>query len=56
MTHCSKLLVKSGDIVSQGDKIALVGETGDVTGPHLHFEVIVDDERVDPEKYIYSMD
>lgn len=54
--HCSKLLVKSGDVVSQGDKIALVGETGDVTGPHLHFEVIVDEERVDPEKYIYSMD
>ncbi|MFR7634446.1 MAG: M23 family metallopeptidase [Lachnospirales bacterium] len=51
--HCSKLLVKKGDKVKQGDIIAEVGETGKATGPHLHFEIIKDERVIDPE---YVMD
>lgn len=46
--HCSKLLVEAGDTVSRGQTIALVGSTGQATGPHLHFEVIADGVRLDP--------
>ncbi len=49
--HCSKLLKDKGDSVSQGDIIALVGSTGNSTGPHLHIEVRIDGERTDPEQY-----
>ncbi len=37
--HAKKLFVKAGDVVTQGEKIAEVGVTGETTGPHLHFEV-----------------
>ncbi len=47
--HCSKLLVKEGDRIKQGDEIAEVGATGKATGPHLHFEVIREDRVIDPE-------
>jgi len=49
--HCSKLLVKPGEYVQRGDKIAEVGNTGDSTGDHLHFEIIVNGERVNPKNY-----
>ena len=50
--HCSKIYVKQGQIVAQGDKIAAVGSTGNSTGPHLHFEIRVNDRFVDPGKVI----
>ena len=50
--HCSKMLVKVGDDVAQGQVIALIGETGWATGPHLHFEVMEAGERVDPLKFV----
>ncbi len=46
--HCSKLLKKPGDVVKKGDHIAEMGSTGHSTGSHVHFEVRVNGERVDP--------
>lgn len=50
--HCSKLLVKKGDIVNQGDVIALVGNTGKSTGPHLHFEIKKNNKYLNPLHYV----
>lgn len=50
--HCSKILVKEGQIVAEGQEIARVGSTGNSTGPHLHFEIRIDDRFVDPAKVI----
>ena len=47
--HCSKIYVKEGDYITQGQEIAEVGATGNVTGPHLHFEIRRNDEYVDPD-------
>ena len=47
--HCSRLLVKAGDKVSKGQVIALVGSTGNSTGPHLHIEFRKGGKRYDPE-------
>lgn len=46
--HAHKLLVKKGDEVLQGQYIAQVGSTGDVTGPHLHLEVWKDNRPINP--------
>lgn len=50
--HCSSLLVTKGQRVEKGEKIALVGSTGNSTGPHLHFEVIINGARVDPLDFL----
>ncbi len=50
--HCSKLLVSAGETVAAGDKIALVGTTGDSTGNHLHFETIFNGEKINPRAYL----
>lgn len=47
--HCSKIYVKQGDHIVQGQEIAEVGETGNVTGPHLHFEIRRNNQYVDPD-------
>ena len=47
--HCSKIYVKEGDKVLQGQKIGEVGSTGNSTGPHLHFEIKKDNRYVDPD-------
>lgn len=46
--HCKELKVKEGDFVKQGDVISTVGSTGNSTGPHLHFEIRINDEKINP--------
>ena len=50
--HASKLLVKKGDLVKRGQQLALVGTSGRSTGPHLHFEVLVQGVPQDPQKFL----
>lgn len=46
--HLNKVLVKKGQKLSGGDVLGLIGSTGDSTGPHLHFEVLINGEYIDP--------
>jgi murein DD-endopeptidase MepM/ murein hydrolase activator NlpD len=50
--HLSGFKIKEGDEVKKGDLIGLVGSTGRSTGPHLHYEIEKDGEKIDPKKYI----
>lgn len=50
--HASKTLVKKGDLIKVGQKIAEVGTTGRSTGAHLHFEVLVQGIPQDPQKFL----
>ena len=50
--HLNKIEVKQGDLVKQGDVIGLMGSTGMSTGPHLHFEIKINNRTIDPEKIL----
>ena len=52
--HTSKMYVKVGDTIEAGDIIAAVGSTGNSTGPHLHLEIRINGEHVNPQKYVYK--
>ncbi|MDE5152350.1 M23 family metallopeptidase, partial [Paenibacillus larvae subsp. larvae] len=52
--HASRTLVKRGDLVRRGQKIAEVGTTGRSTGAHLHFEVLVQGVPQDPQKFLHA--
>ncbi|MCL1864694.1 MAG: peptidoglycan DD-metalloendopeptidase family protein [Spirochaetes bacterium] len=51
--HCSKLFVKEGDWIEQGEQIALVGSTGRSTGSHLHYMVIRHGQLLNPIRYLW---
>lgn len=51
--HLNSICVNVGDIIKKGEKIGEVGNTGRSTGPHLHFELRINDEAVDPLNYLY---
>lgn len=50
--HNSRILVKTGDLIKRGQPVAHVGSTGRSTGPHLHFEVLVDGVPQDPSRFL----
>ena len=50
--HASKILVNEGDLVQREDVIALVGNTGRSTGPHLHYEIRYKNRSLDPRQYL----
>jgi murein DD-endopeptidase MepM/ murein hydrolase activator NlpD len=50
--HASRVVVRKGDLVKRGQKIAEVGSSGRSTGPHLHFEVMVDGIQQDPQRFL----
>lgn len=52
--HGSELLVNVGDVVKRGDPVLKVGSTGWSTGPHLHFEIRINGQTIDPYPYVVS--
>lgn len=53
--HCDELLVNVGDEISLGTQVATIGMTGRTTGPHVHFEVRIDNKCVDPTNYVENI-
>jgi murein DD-endopeptidase MepM/ murein hydrolase activator NlpD len=52
--HMHAFAVRSGQTVKRGDLIGYVGNTGMSTAPHLHYEVLINGNRVDPVHYFYN--
>jgi len=52
--HCSRIDVRVGQQVDRGDKLAEVGRTGIATGPHLHYEILINGKAVNPRDFIFS--
>ena len=50
--HTSKVMVRLGDVVKRGQRVAEVGSTGRSTGPHLHFEVLIEGVQQDPTRFL----
>lgn len=50
--HCKTVIVRAGDHVLEGETIGTVGSTGLATGPHVHFEVLVNGQQVDPVNFV----
>lgn len=53
--HLSCIFITNGDTVYSGDAIAISGSTGRVTGEHLHFSVLFQNQPVDPIKFLYHL-
>jgi len=52
--HCQKVLVRVGDKVEPGQKIALMGSTGRSTGPHVHYEVLKNGNQINPNRFVQA--
>ena len=52
--HMSKIAVKQGQKINRGDVIGYVGSTGSSTGPHCHYEVIRNNQKINPINYFYN--
>lgn len=52
--HLETIKAEENDDIKKGNLIGIAGDSGNATGKHLHFEIRKDDERVDPQKYIFK--
>ncbi|MGQ0814760.1 MAG: M23 family metallopeptidase [Gemmatimonadota bacterium] len=52
--HASRTLVRNGEMVERGERIALVGQTGLAVGPHLHYEVLVNGRPTNPRRFFFD--